>query len=94
VAPTNRLNCETQRAALPTTDEANHRNADRRIDVWTQGKNRALAVRIMARAIRDAMVLARSFMISKSEIAEAINPTWLSFDSIKHVTWAITQVGS
>jgi putrescine---pyruvate transaminase len=61
-------------------DKANRTFFDRRIDVGTQCRNHCFANGLVMRAIRDTMVLAPPFIVSKSEVDEIVNLAWRCFD--------------
>ena len=61
-------------------DKSNRRFFDRRIDVGTQCRNHCFANGLVMRAIRDTMVLAPPFIVSKSEVDEIVNLAWRCFD--------------
>ena len=61
-------------------DKANRKFFDRRIDVGTQCRNHCFANGLVMRAIRDTMVLAPPFIISKSEVDDIVNLAWRCFD--------------
>ena len=61
-------------------DKTNRKFFDRRIDVGTQCRNHCFANGLVMRAIRDTMVLAPPFIVSKSEVDEIVNLAWRCFD--------------
>jgi len=61
-------------------DKTNRKFFDRRIDVGTRCRNHCFANGLVMRAIRDTMVLAPPFIVSKSEVDDIVNLAWRCFD--------------
>ena len=61
-------------------DKANRIFFPREMDVGTQCRNHCFANGLVMRAIRDTMVLAPPFIVSKSEVDEIVNLAWRCFD--------------